>query len=69
MTWSALNVVDVKLGDSGLVIGYKDKEFPCTWLAECFIAWSHIYPGFMGKVSVLTDFPFKPVCEDYSFLD
>ena len=29
----------------------------------------HIYPGFMGKVSLLTHFLLEPGHEDYSFLD
>ena len=29
----------------------------------------HIYPGFTGKVSSLTDFPLQLGCEGYSFLD
>ena len=34
-----------------------------------FVACSHIYPGFTGKVSSLTHFPLEPGCEDYAFLD
>ena len=41
----------------------------CIWLPEHFIAVSHIYPGFLGKLSTLTHFPLKLGCEDYSFLD
>ena len=33
------------------------------------MAHSHIYPGFTGKVSLLTHFPLEPGCEDYTFLD
>ena len=44
-------------------------SFNCTWSAEQFVAHSHIYPGFMGKVSSLTHFPLEPGCEDFSFLD
>ena len=44
-------------------------EFTCTWSAEQFVAHSHIYPGFTGRVSSLTHFPLEPGCEDYSFLD
>ena len=40
-----------------------------TWSAEQFVAHSHIYPGFRGKLSSLTHFPLEPGCEDYSFLD
>ena len=35
---SAKSIVDVKHGDSGVVIGYQVSEFTCNWLAECFIA-------------------------------
>ena len=42
-------------------------EFTCPWLAEYFIAESHIYPGFAGKVSALTHLPLDPGCQDYSF--
>ena len=62
-------VMGIKAGDSGVVIGYQDDEFICTWSAEWFVAHSHIYPGFTGKVSSLTHFPLEPGCEDYSFLD
>ena len=44
-------------------------EFTCTLSVELFVAHSHIYPGFTGKVSSLTHFPLEPGCEDYSFLD
>ena len=47
----------VKPGDSGVVIGYQVDEFTRTWSAEWFVACSHIYPGFTGKVSSLTHFP------------
>ena len=40
-----------------------------SWLAECFVVQSNIYPGFMGKVSAITHFLLEPGCEDYSFLD
>ena len=63
------SVMDIKPGDSGVVIDYQVDEFTHTWSAEQFIAHSHIYPGFTGKVSSLTHFPLEPVCEDYSFLD
>ena len=56
-------------GDSGVVIGYQVNEFTYTWSAEQFVACSHIYPGFPGKVSLLTHFPPELGCEDYSFLD
>ena len=59
----------IKPGDSSVVIGYQVDEFTCTWSAEWFVARSHIYPGFTGKVSSLTHFPLEPGCEDYAFLD
>ena len=59
----------IKPGGSGVVIGYQVDEFTHTWSAEQFVACSHIYPGFTGKVSSLTHFPLEPDCEDYSFLD
>ena len=54
-------IVHVKPGDSSVVNGYQVDEFTHTWSAECFATWSHIYPGFTGKVSSLTLFP---GCED-----
>ena len=63
------SVMGVKPGDSGMVIGYQVDEFTCTWSAEGFVAHSHIYPGFTGKVSSLIHFALEPGCEDYAFLD
>ena len=63
------SVMGIKPGDSGVVIGYQVDEFTCTWSAEQFVAHSHIYPGFTGKVASLTHFPLEPGCEDYAFLD
>ena len=63
------SVMGIKPGDSGVVIGYQVDEFTCTWSAEQFVAHSHIYPGFTGKVTSLTHFPLEPGCEDYAFLD
>ena len=63
------SVIGIKPGDSGVVIGYQVDEFTHTWSAEQFVACSHIYPGFTGKVSSLTHFPLEPVCEDYAFFD
>ena len=51
------SVMGIKPGDSGVVIGYQVDEFTHTWSAEQFVAHSHIYPGFTGKVSSLTHFP------------
>ena len=62
------SVMGIKLGDSGVVIGYQVDEFTCTWSAEQFVACFHIYPRFTGKVSSLTHFPLEPGCEDYAFL-
>ena len=63
------SVVGIKPGDSGVVIGYWVDQFTHTWSMKQFVAYSHIYPGFTGKVSSLTHFPLEPGCEDYSFLD
>ena len=63
------SVMGIKPGDSSVVIGYQVDEFTHTWSAEWFVACSHIYPGFTGKVSSLTHFPLEPGCEDYAFLD
>ena len=63
------SVMGVKPGDSGVVIGYQVDEFTCTWSAEWFVAHSHSYSGFTGKVSSLTHFPREPECEDYAFFD
>ena len=63
------SMMNIKPGDSGVVIGYQVDEFTHTWSAEQFVACCHIYPGFTGKVSSLTHFPLEPGCEDYAFLD
>ena len=63
------SVMGIKPGDSSVVIGCQVDEFTRTWAAEQFVACSHIYPGFTGKVSSLTHFPLEPGCEDYAFLD
>ena len=63
------SVMGIKPGDSGVVIGYQVDEFTRTWSAEQFVACSHIYAGFTGKVSSLTHFPLEPGYEDYAFLD
>ena len=47
-------VVDVKPCEYRVVIGYLVDEFTPTWLTKCFIAESHIYTLFMGKVSTLS---------------
>ena len=61
------SVMGIKPGDSSVVNGYQVEEFTHTWSAEWFVAHSHIYPGFTGKVSSLTHFPLGPGCEDYAF--
>ena len=63
------SVMGIKPGVSSVVIGYQVDEFTHTWSAQQFVACSHIYPGFTGKVSSLTHFPLEPGCEDYAFLD
>ena len=63
------SVMGLKPDDSGVVIRYQVNEFTHTWSAEQFVAHSHIYPGFTGKVSSLTHLPLELGCEDYSFLD
>ena len=63
------SVMGVKPGDSSVVIGYQVDEFTHTWSEGQFVAHSHIYPGFTGKVSSLTHFLLEPGCEDYAFLD
>ena len=62
-------MVGIQPNDSGVVIGYQVNEFTHTASAKQFVAHSHIYPRFMGKVSSLTQLPLEPGCEDYSFLD
>ena len=63
------SAMGIKAGDSGMMIGYQVDEFTHTWSAEWFVACSHVYLGFTGKVSSLTHFPLEPGCEDYSFLE
>ena len=48
---------DVKPGDSSVVIKFQVDEFTLSWSVECFIVQSHIYPGFTGNMSTLTNFP------------
>ena len=62
-------MVGINPGNSGVVIGYQLDEFTHTWSVEQFVAHSHIYPEFTGKISSLTHFPLEQGCEDYSFLD
>ena len=56
------SVLGIKPGDSGVVIWYQVDEFTHTWSAEQFVAHSHIYPRFTGKVSLLTHFPMELEC-------
>ena len=63
------SVMDIKPGDSAVVVQYQFGEYTDTWLVEHFIAWSHICSGFTGKVSILTHFPFEPGWKDYFLLD
>ena len=63
------SVMGVKPGDSIVVIGYWIVAFTHTWSVEQFVAHSHIYPGFTGKVLSLTHFPLEQGCKDYAFLD
>ena len=63
------SVVGIKPGDSGVVIGYQVDGFTHTWSARWFVAHSHIYPWFTGKVSSLTHLLLEPGGEDYSFLE
>ena len=63
------SVMGIKPGDSGVVTGYQVDEFTRTWSAQQFVAHSHVYPGFTGKVSSLTHFSLEAGCEDYAFLD
>ena len=37
MTVNSKSVVDVKIGNSGMVIGYQIDEFTGTWSAEHFV--------------------------------
>ena len=69
MMWATQSVMGIKLGYSGVMIEYQVHEFTHTWSAEQFVACSHTYPGFTGKVSSLTNFPLEPGCEDNAFLD
>ena len=55
-------VMGIKPNDSSVVIGFQVDEVTHTWSAEWFVAHSHIYPGFTGKVSLLTRFPLFPLC-------
>ena len=45
-------VVGIKPGDSGVVIRYQVDKHTHTWSTEYFVAYSHIYPGFMGVMKL-----------------
>ena len=66
------SVMGIKPGDSGVVIGYQIDEFIHTLCAEWFVACSHIYPAFTGKVSSLTHllilFPHCPRLREMLYL-
>ena len=62
-------VVGMKPGDSSVVILFQVDNFTHSLFTVCFVAQSHIYAWFTGKVSSLTYFPLEPACEDYSCLD
>ena len=68
-TVNSESAVGIKPGDSGVVIGYKIDVLTHTWSVEWCFAYSHINPGFTGKVASLTHFLLEPGCEDYSFTD
>ena len=63
------SMVDIKPGDSGVVIGYQVDEFNHVWSVAQVVAHTYIYCGIRGKVSSLTHFLLKLGFEDYSFLD
>ena len=48
---STPNLVGVKADNFCVMIEYQVDGFTCTCSAEHFVVQSHIYPGFMGKVS------------------
>ena len=63
------SAMGIKPGDSGVVIGYQVDVFIHTWSAEQFVACSHIFPGFTGKVPSLTHSPLEWVVRIIFFLD
>ena len=60
-------LVGIKSGDYCVVIEYHFNQFTDTWFTECFVPQSDIYPGLMGKESLVTHFQFE-VGSGYSFL-
>ena len=61
--------VDIKLCDSGVVIGYQNDDFTHMWSAVCFAACSLTYPKFIGKVSSWTYFHLNQVVRNIHFSD
>ena len=61
-TVGSKSMVGVKSGGSGVLIGYQVDGYTHSWSAEHFIAQSHIYLGFAGKLATLTHIPHKPGC-------
>ena len=68
-TGNSESLVGITPSDSDAMITYQVDEFIHTWSMEQFVANSHIYQGFICKVSSLNHFPLEPGCEGYSFLD
>ena len=64
VTVDSESMLDITLPDSGVVNGYQVDEFIDTLLAEHFVAQFHIYPEFLGKLTSLTHFPYKPRHEE-----
>ena len=58
---NSASLVGIKSGHSSVLIRYQVDECTHIWLAQYFITQSHIYPGFMGKVSTLIHFPLEPL--------
>ena len=53
MTWLTPNLVHMKPGDSGVLIGYHIGEFTCPWSVEHFVAQSYV-SWFNGQ-SIITN--------------
>ena len=70
MTWSTLNLWwALNLMILVCWLGIRLLSLFTPGLQSGLLLVPHICPGFIGKVSSLTDFPMEPGCEDYSFLD
>ena len=50
------SMVGIIPGDSGVVIEYQVDALTHTLSVGWFVSYFHIYPGFMGEVSLLTTF-------------